>query len=84
MRPTLVLGAWEPEVAPLRRMLAVAGARARRGDVVIGTVGVGAIDAAVGAARALAGSPVGRVVFVGTAGAYAGVRGAPPDRKSVV
>jgi nucleoside phosphorylase len=75
-RQTLVVSAWEPEVAPLRRMLA----RRRRHAtaLVLEAVGIGAVDAAVGAARAIAASAPARVVFVGTAGAYAGARGAPP------
>ena len=43
MAATLVLAAWEPEIAPLRRLArAVAPER-----LVLGTVGVGAVDAAV-------------------------------------
>jgi purine-nucleoside phosphorylase len=78
MRPTIVLGAWEPEVAPLRRMLAAHDARTARQGVVIDVVGVGAIDAATRAARMVAGANARRVIFVGTAGAYAGARRAPP------
>ena len=63
---TLVLSAWEPEIATLRRL-------ARAFDpqrLAIGTVGVGAVDAAVGAAAAIAAARPARVIFVGTAGAY--------------
>jgi nucleoside phosphorylase len=63
---TLILSAWEPEIAPLRRL--VRGVRAV-------AVGVGAVDAAVGAARAIAAHRPDRVIFVGTAGAYARGRG---------
>ena len=66
MAATLVLAAWEPEIAPLRRLArAVAPER-----LVLGTVGVGAVDAAVGAAAAIAAARPDRVIFVGTAGAY--------------
>ena len=64
MTRTLVLSAFEPEIAPLRRLV--------RGDraIVLAPVGIGAIDAAVGAARAIAAARPTRVVFVGTAGIY--------------
>ena len=66
MAATLVLAAWEPEIAPLRRLArAIAPAR-----LILGTVGVGAIDAAVGAAAAIAAARPTRVIFVGTAGAF--------------
>jgi nucleoside phosphorylase len=66
MAATLVLAAWEPEIAPLRRL-----ARAVDPDwLALGTVGVGAVDAAVGAAAAIAAARPRRVIFVGTAGAY--------------
>ena len=66
MPATLVLAAWEPEIAPLRRL-------ARAIDpawLALGTVGVGAVDAAIGAAAAIAAARPTRVIFVGTAGAY--------------
>lgn len=63
---TLVLSAWEPEIAPLRRL-----ARGLdRGRLAMATAGVGAVDAAVGAAAAIAAARPARVIFVGTAGAY--------------
>src|SRR6476619_6746202 len=66
MAATLVLSAWEPEIAPLRRLArAIDPAR-----LALGTVGVGAVDAAVGAAAAIAAARPTRVIFVGTAGAY--------------
>jgi futalosine hydrolase len=66
MATTLVLSAWEPEIAPLRRLArAIDPAR-----LALGTVGVGAVDAAVGAAAAIAASRPARVIFVGTAGAF--------------
>jgi nucleoside phosphorylase len=61
---TLVVSAFEPEIAPLRALAAAA-----RG-VEMATVGVGAIDAGIGAARTIAGARAGRVIFVGTAGVY--------------
>jgi nucleoside phosphorylase len=54
------------EIATLRRL-------ARAFDpqrLAMGTVGVGAVDAAVGAAAAIAAARPARVIFVGTAGAY--------------
>lgn len=66
MGATLVLAAWEPEIAPLRRLArAIDPAR-----LVLGTAGVGAIDAAVGAAAAIAAARPTRLIFVGTAGAF--------------
>jgi nucleoside phosphorylase len=66
MAATLVLAAWEPEIAPLRRL-----ARAVDPDrLALGTVSVGAVDAALGAAAAIAAARPRRVIFVGTAGAY--------------
>jgi len=61
---TLVVSAFEPEIAPLRRLIA------GRRDVQAATVGVGAIDAGIGAARAIANSRADQVIFVGTAGVY--------------
>src|SRR4051794_41614841 len=66
MAATLVLSAWEPEIAPLRRL-----ARAvDRERLALATVGVGAVDAALGAAAAIAAAHPARVIFVGTAGAF--------------
>jgi nucleoside phosphorylase len=59
-----VISAFEPEIAPLRPL--VRGAR----RVVLAAAGIGAVDAAVGAARAIAANRPTRVIFVGTAGAY--------------
>jgi nucleoside phosphorylase len=64
MARTLVVSAFEPEIAPLRPLLA------DRRDVQADPVGIGAIDAAVGAARAIAAARASRVIFVGTAGIY--------------
>jgi nucleoside phosphorylase len=65
---TLIVSAFEPELAALRRMV-----RGRRG-IVLEPVGIGAIDAAVGAARAIARVRPDRVLFVGTAGIYGGLK----------
>ena len=64
MTRTLIVSAFEPEIAPLRRLV-----RGRRG-IVLEPVGIGAIDAAVGAAGAIARARPARVIFVGTAGIY--------------
>jgi futalosine hydrolase len=61
---TLIVSAFEPEIAPLRRLV-----RGLRG-IVLEPVGIGAIDAAVGAAGAIARARPARVLFVGTAGIY--------------
>jgi futalosine hydrolase len=61
---TLIVSAFEPEIAPLRRLV-----RGLRG-IVLEPVGIGAIDAAVGAAGAIARARPARVIFVGTAGIY--------------
>jgi nucleoside phosphorylase len=69
----LVLSAWDPELAPLRRLLAASGRAnapvAARGVALV-AVGVGMVDAAVGAAEAIARANPRRVIFVGTAGVY--------------
>jgi futalosine hydrolase len=61
---TLIVSAFEPEIAPLRRLV-----RGLRG-IVLEPVGIGAIDAAVGAAGAIVRARPARVLFVGTAGFY--------------
>jgi nucleoside phosphorylase len=66
MPATLVVSAWEPEIAPLRRL--ARGFDSKR--LALAAVGVGAVDAAVGAAAAIAAARPARVIFVGTAGAY--------------
>ena len=64
MARTLIVSAFEPEIAPLRRLV-----RGLRG-IVLEPVGIGAIDAAVGAAGAITRARPARVIFVGTAGIY--------------
>lgn len=66
-----MLSAWEPEIAPLRRMARRAIAS---GQVALRAVGIGAIDAAAGAARAIASWRPDSVIFVGTAGFYGRAR----------
>jgi nucleoside phosphorylase len=67
---TLIVSAFEPEIAPLRRL--VSGKR----GIVLEPVGIGAVDAAVGAAGAIARARPARVIFVGTAGIYGPAKGA--------
>jgi futalosine hydrolase len=62
---TLIVSAFEPEIAPLRRLV-----RGHR-KLVLQPVGIGAIDAAVGAAGAIARVRPERILFIGTAGIYA-------------
>ena len=64
MTRTLIVSAFEPEIAPLRRLVP-----GRRG-IVLEPIGIGAVDAAVGAAAAIARARPARVIFVGTAGIY--------------
>jgi nucleoside phosphorylase len=65
---TLVVSAWDPEVAPLGRLLDAA--KPGRRDVALAAVGIGTVDAAVGASAAMARVRPRRVIFVGTAGVY--------------
>jgi nucleoside phosphorylase len=61
---TLVVSAFEPEIEPLRQL--VQGWR----GIALAPVGIGAVDAAIGATRAIARARPERVVFVGTCGIY--------------
>jgi nucleoside phosphorylase len=74
----LILGAFHPELAPLRPLLGDA-MRARVGgaDVVARVVGIGLTMAAVGGAMQLAEHAPRFVVLVGTCGAYRVTGGAP-------
>ncbi len=74
----LVVSAFEPEIAPLRRLMSGAP------GVKLEAVGIGAVDAAAGAARAIAAARPERVLFVGTAGVYAQARRAWPIGAAVV
>jgi futalosine hydrolase len=67
---TLVVSAFEPEIAPLRRLAAGRSSR----TLAMLPVGIGAVEAAVGAARAIAAARPARVIFAGTAGIYARTR----------
>ena len=78
MHRILILSAWEPEVASLRRILARPSAGPVARTTVCRTVGVGAVDAGIGAARAIADVGPTQVVFIGTAGSYPGTEPAPP------
>jgi futalosine hydrolase len=71
---TLIVSAFEPEIAPLR--LLVRGSR----GIVLEPVGIGAVDAAVGAAGAIVRTRPARVLFVGTAGIY----GAEKDARGAI
>ena len=77
-RTILILSAWEPEIAPLHTWLARPTARALARAVRCRAVGVGAVDAGIGAARAIAEVDPARVIFVGTAGSYVVAGGALP------
>ena len=74
----LILSAWEPEIAQLRAWLARPAARALARSVRCRPVGVGVVDAGIGAARAIADVAPDRVIFVGTAGSYVVTGGALP------
>ncbi len=65
----LVVSAWEPELAPLRRRLP-----ARPRGLRLEPIGVGLVEAAAGAARAIARHRPAVVLFVGTAGVYRSAR----------
>lgn len=71
----LILSAWEPEIAPLRALLARPAARTLARSVRCRAVGVGAVDAGIGAAHAIAEVQPARVIFIGTAGSYVKPRG---------
>jgi nucleoside phosphorylase len=73
----LILAAFDPEIAPIRRAVAVAGAPgcevARVGDhtIALATTGVGLAASAAGAACRIVELAPRAVVLVGTCGAYA-------------
>jgi nucleoside phosphorylase len=70
----LILSAWEPEIASLRRMLSRPSTLAVARTITCRTVGVGAVEAGIGAARAIAETQPTQVLFIGTAGSYAGAK----------
>lgn len=69
-RPVLLVAAFAPELREARRILRADPALRRR--VVLRTVGVGLVEAAAGAARAIATQRPDAVLLVGTAGVYPG------------
>jgi nucleoside phosphorylase len=74
MRPQkrwLVLAAWLPELAEIRRLLKRMPANRH---VVAQAAGVGLVEAAIGATAAIARVKPDAVIFVGTAGSYPGRR----------
>jgi nucleoside phosphorylase len=68
--PLLIVSAFAPELAPLTAWLAAPAQRALRAGVVCRPAGIGAVDAAAGAAQAIAQVRPRLVLFVGTAGRY--------------
>jgi nucleoside phosphorylase len=80
--PILIVAAFPPE---LKALASVLRARAQRGAPAVAraVVGVGAVEAAAGAARALALLEPRAVVLVGTAGVYA-MRGGPAIGQAVL
>jgi futalosine hydrolase len=66
-----VVSAWRPELAELRRLLPRLPAPVCR-RLALGTVGVGLVEAALGASRLLAALRPRAVILVGTAGLYPG------------
>jgi nucleoside phosphorylase len=69
--PWLVLAAWPPELAFLRKKLADLPARIRQ-RVTLATVGVGLIEAGIVTARLLQQHQPNAVLLVGTSGVYPG------------
>ena len=67
-RPILILSAFAPELAPLRLVLERASVGPSRVSCV--AAGIGVVDAALGAARAITACRPRLVLFVGTAGCY--------------
>jgi purine-nucleoside phosphorylase len=67
-RRTLVMSAWEPEIAPLRNLLGAHGHG--NAELTLAAAGVGVVDAAAGAAAAIAALEPDEIIFVGTAGVY--------------
>ncbi|HET6281945.1 MAG TPA: phosphorylase [Polyangia bacterium] len=75
---TLVMSAWMPELAPLQGWLRTAAGKRVAGTVDLAVAGVGAVDAGIGAARAINARRPQRVLFVGTAGLYLSRGVSPP------
>lgn len=72
-RPGLILAAWAPELEVLRRFFRGVG-REYQGRVEMGVVGVGLVEAAAGAAEAMARHNPRFVILVGTAGVFGAVK----------
>jgi len=68
--PVLILSAFAPELSPLLDWLGAPAQRALRAGVICRPAGIGAVDAAAGAAQAIAQVEPRLVLFVGTAGRY--------------
>jgi purine-nucleoside phosphorylase len=69
--PILILSAFAPELVPVRRLLKRAAIPSARVTCV--AAGIGVVDAAAGAARAIAACAPRFVLFIGTAGSYGAV-----------
>lgn len=67
----LVVSAWPPELRYLRRNLSTLPTALRR-TVALGSIGVGLVEAGIGASRLLAAVGPRAVILVGTAGIYPG------------
>ena len=78
-RAVLIVSAFAPELAPLVRWLESPAQRRLRRQVTWQPVGIGAVEAAAGAAAALGRHAPAAFVFVGTAGSY----GATPSLDGV-
>ncbi len=72
----LVLAAWHPELKRLNSLLRRTSPPSR---IVTAVVGVGLVEAAAGAARAIAQTLPTRVVLLGTAGVFEGAPFKPPQ-----
>jgi len=68
--PVLIVSAFAPELAPLVAWLDAPAQRALRAAVTCQPAGIGAVEAAAGAAEAIARLRPGLVLFAGTAGRY--------------
>jgi nucleoside phosphorylase len=66
----LILAAWPPELARIRRVFRTAPYRKWLGQIQLETVGVGLVEAAIGTAAAISRHQPQLVILVGTAGAF--------------
>ena len=81
--PWLVLAAWPPELAFLRKRLADLPARMRQ-RMTLATVGVGLVEAGIASARILDKHQPCAVLLVGTAGVYPGQAAGLPLERAVI